>query len=91
MLALSGKHLFFFFNLMYMGGGGGSWSVSRQASINFFYQIFLDLPQYFSTYNGVKILKWGGGGLWSKYTQYKEKLLPGFFNTTIVGKIFKNS
>ena len=66
-----------------------------------FYQLFLDLTHYFSTYKGVKILKYDKiqifqiefltpfltlGVLWSKYPQCEENSFAGFLNTTIVGK-----
>ena len=45
-------------------------------------EIFLNLSQYFSTYKGVKILK---------YLQCEKSSFAGFFNTTIVGENFENS
>ena len=55
MLVVAGQ--FRFFNLRYWGGGG-SWGMVciPQSLYQIFYQIFLDLGQYFSSYKGVQIL-----------------------------------
>ena len=50
---------FFFQFKVQRGGGGGSVMVCIPPSpYQIFYQLFLDLTHYFSTYKGVKILKY---------------------------------
>ena len=98
----SGGEFLAYFGVHRFCGIGGVWVLGciPPSPYQIFYEIFLNLTHYFSTYKGFKILKSDKIQTFQidylshfliKYVQCEENSFFRFFNATIVRKIFENS